>query len=135
MKPDKTLTNLIKSSQAPSPRSGLDVSIKHELHKLERRSLRIRTSFLGVLSLFSLSALVATFFSLGRTLATSGFSNYLSLIVSDSSIITTYWKEVSLSLVESLPMLSVALLLLALGVFIWSSAKTLSNAKVMLQTA
>ena len=111
------------------------MSIKHELHKLERRSLRIRTSFLGVLSLFSLSALVATFFSLGRTLATSGFSNYLSLIVSDSSIITTYWKEVSLSLVESLPMLSVALLLLALGVFIWSSAKTLSNAKVMLQTA
>jgi len=135
MKPDKTLTNLIKSAQTPSPRSSLDMSIKHELHKLERRSLRIRTSFLGVLSLFSLSALVATFFSLGRTLATSGFSNYLSLIVSDSSIITTYWKEVSLSLVESLPMLSVALLLLALGVFIWSGAKTLSNAKVMLQTA
>ncbi len=65
----------------------------------------------------------------------TGFDQYLSLAFSDSSVLITYWKELSLSLVESLPLMAVMLVLGALGLFIWSSAKAFQDAETLFLTA
>ena len=74
-----------------------------------------RFGYLGasVLSLFgsafSIKSLIAEFSRLG-------FYDYLSLAFSDSGVIATYWKEYTLSLVDSLPIASLAVLFFLLFV-------------------
>ena len=55
-------------------------------------------------SIFSIKVLMEQFTQLG-------FFRYLSLIFSDGGIIATYWKEYVFSLVDSLPIASLAVLL------------------------
>jgi len=50
-------------------------------------------------SVFSIKILVEQFIRLG-------FFDYLSLVFSDSSVITIYWKEYTLTLADSLPFAS-----------------------------
>jgi len=61
---------------------------------------------LGILSLsgsiFSIKGLIEQFTKLG-------FFDYLSLVFSDSGVIATYWKEYILTLVDSLPVMSLVL--------------------------
>jgi len=60
-------------------------------------------------SVFSIKSLIAEFSKLG-------FYDYLSLAFSDSGVIATYWKEYTLSLVDSLPIASLAVLFFLLFV-------------------
>ena len=72
---------------------------------------------LGVLSLsgsiFSIKMLIEQFIQLG-------FFKYLSLIFSDGGIIATYWKEYTLSLIDSLPIASLAVFLFFLFMLVIS---------------
>ena len=58
------------------------------------------------LSILSLSGSVLSIKSLIEELSNLGFYDYLSLAFSDSGVIATYWKEYTLSLVDSLPIAS-----------------------------
>jgi hypothetical protein len=55
----------------------------------------------------SLAGLVPVFQMLLSDLAHSGFYEYFSLIFSDGGSILSYWKELTLSLAESLPTMSI----------------------------
>jgi len=70
---------------------------------------------------FSISAVVAVasifglFFSVKYMIQEfyqSSFHSYLSLIFSDPNIVISYWKELSISLVETLPMLGITISLI-----------------------
>jgi len=132
---EKTILDLIQNDSFPLPKVGLRSIILERIQKLERRRIAIHLCFLSFLSAASLMGVVVSFFSLGKALKSSGFFNYLSLVTSDSTVIMSYWKEISFSLVESLPSLSIALLLCVLGVFIWSSSKTVTRAREIFRTA
>jgi hypothetical protein len=67
-----------------------------------------RFGYLSV-SVLSLSGSVFAVKSVIEQFTTTGFYNYLSLAFSDSGIVATYWKEYILSLVDSLPVMSLAL--------------------------
>jgi len=60
--------------------------------------------------------LIPAFEMLLNNLAQSGFSEYFSLIFSDGGSMLTYWKELSFSLAESLPVMSIILTLSTLFV-------------------
>jgi hypothetical protein len=68
----------------------------------------IKWKTFGYLSLviLSLSGSVLSIKSLIEELSNLGFYDYLSLAFSDSGVIATYWKEYTLSLVDSLPVAS-----------------------------
>lgn len=76
------------------------------------------------------ASLVAVFLS-GRYLISSfyesGFYNYLSLLFSGDSTVLAYWKELTYSLVETMPILGTIVFLVAFSFLIWSAANTFSN--------
>ncbi|MFZ2049061.1 MAG: hypothetical protein WAV25_02075 [Minisyncoccia bacterium] len=72
----------------------------------------------------SIGSLVAIFFvsiSLFRGILSSGFYDYAMIVFYDFSTISLYLKEISLSLVESVPMLTLIVFVSLLGVFSWSA--------------
>ena len=60
----------------------------------------------------------------------SGFYEYLSLIYSDGLAILPYWKEIGLSLAESLPAFEIALLLSVIYALLESIKLAVKNAPV-----
>lgn len=74
----------------------------------------------GMLPVFLLSAFGA-FFATQYTLSElsqSGFSSYLALLVSDGTALFAYWKELGITLAESLPLVGVTAFLAAVCVLL-----------------
>lgn len=76
------------------------------------------------------AALAGVFFAaqyLAQSFQQSGFYEYLSLIFSGDGTILAYWKELSYSLIETMPVFGAAVFLSALGFFIWSGAYAVTS--------
>jgi hypothetical protein len=73
-------------------------------------------------SIAFLSFALTVFFvkALFTSFATTGFSQYFSLIFSDSKLVLTFWREFLLSLAESLPVWNFLVTLSVFAVFIGS---------------
>ena len=67
----------------------------------QARSARRRFATACVALLASLGAAVAAVFVLADSLTQSGFWKFVSLAFSDGGTVLTYWKEFSMSLLES----------------------------------
>jgi len=74
-----------------------------------REKRNTQTKFWAFFSLgaTSLAGLVPVFKVLSNDLSQSGFYEYSSLIFSDTGLMLSYWKELSFSLAESLPITSI----------------------------
>jgi ABC-type phosphate/phosphonate transport system permease subunit len=97
------------------------------LERERRRAFRIRIALAGSIGLAALAAFVPAWNFLSSEAAQSGFAQFASLVFSDFSVVTAYWKDFLLSLLESLPVYgSLAVLgsLFAFGL----SLRSLSNA-------
>lgn len=105
---EQNLQKLFKeASYQPESRLSSDV-----WSSIEYKSAQITKwktfGYLG-LSILSLSGSVFSIKSLIEQAIQLGFFNYFSLAFSDSGAIATYWKEYTLSLADSLPVVSLAL--------------------------
>lgn len=107
----------------------LEVRITQRIHVVEKRAKVRRVIGLGSLSIVSFAGIVIMGVFIGKTMSQSGVSQYASVVVSDSSAIGSYWKELVLSIVESLPILGVTIFLIAVGLFMWSVARVLQNSR------
>ncbi len=100
------------------PELSLTDDIWHAIVVRQQRIQRIKFwsySFVGAFSLVSLFPVLASLF---RQFVESGFSEYLSLVFSDSGSIVLYWKELVLTIADSLPTTSLILSLALLFVFL-----------------
>jgi hypothetical protein len=88
---------------------------------------RLKLWAFAFIGLASLAGLVPALKALLSDLAQSGFSEYFSLIFSDSGLILSYWKELFFSLAESLPILSVTLSLTLIFIFFLSLKYTMKQ--------
>lgn len=77
----------------------------------EKRNTRIKLWVFSLAGIASLAGLIPAFKILSNDLAQSGFYEYSSLVFSDGISHLSYWKEFLFSLAESLPMVSIILLL------------------------
>ncbi|MCD8495178.1 MAG: hypothetical protein LRY41_02185 [Candidatus Pacebacteria bacterium] len=59
----------------------------------------------------------------------SSFYSYFSLIFSDPDIAVSYWKELSLPLIETVPFVGITLALIALATLLTSMRVLVNNAK------
>jgi len=115
-----------------NPPENLEAQILKKISRERFKTASFRLVSLGTLSLASLFGLVKSGIFLWQSFSETGFYQYASLIFSDGSILKNYWKEFAFSLVESLPLLALTSVLLISAIFIWSSAKALKDARLIL---
>ena len=97
-------------------RHRLEELLLQEGQKIQRRLVLSRLAvFVG-----SLSSIVFVLVLLGRSITTSGFYDYASIIFLDFNLALTYSKEIVLSMIESLPVLIIVLFVLLTVTFVWS---------------
>ncbi len=73
------------------------------LASAKRRALKRRVFIFGGLAGLSLVAAVPAFQYFGSEIARTDFFDYFSLIASDGATALVLWKQLTLSLIESLP--------------------------------
>jgi hypothetical protein len=103
---ENKLTKIFKKAKY-EPEANLAFSIWHTIITKEKRLTRFKSWSFGFIGLTSLAGLVPAFQILLNDLAHSGFYEYFSLLFSDGGSMLTYWKELALSLAESLPTMSI----------------------------
>jgi hypothetical protein len=97
--------------------NGVMLAISKEAN---RRVLWIRTVISGVLSLAAIVALIPSWLITQSESYQSGFSQFFSLLLSDTNSVMTFWKEFSLSLLESFPVGGTIAVLASVLVFLVS---------------
>lgn len=107
---------------------GLYEAVLARVASARRRSARLEFVLLAAISaaLTTLGWVALQYFAAESTV--SGFSAYLSLLVSDTARVLTS-QEFFLSLVESLPSLALIAVIVLAGALIWSLRRTVKSAK------
>ncbi len=93
---------------------GLHRSVIMGVNEARVRVMRIKFAVFSVLGLASGATLFPLVSLTGTKMLESGFLDYASLAVSDSGAVLSYWREFSITLIESLPILGLTLILCAL---------------------
>ena len=106
------------------PRIMKTIALERQRQILRRKIFIFSTCF----SLVLLSIIPAIKFFI-TDISYSGFGEYLRLASTDFSTISTYWQEWAMSLLESLPALSLAILLLISVALLISFKNILNNFK------
>lgn len=97
----------------------------------ERRKAEWRLAFSVPLAIASSIGVVFAFQYAAQEVAQSGFYQYLSIVLSDEGAAVTYWKELSMLLAESAPILGTAALLGAVLVLLGSLRSAVKNAQTV----
>ena len=120
----QTLINKLPEIVTPAH---LRADVFERINKEARIRSRARFTLFATTSLASLTSLFFLTVSVVKSLIASGAYSYASLLFSDVGAVTTFWKEFTLSFVESLPVLGIAAVLSMGIVFLWTSAKALKD--------
>ena len=105
----------------PKPPKGLYESIMNRIREERRISVLRRRIILFCLGfVVSAAAFVPAFRWLQTDLSNSGFLQFFSLLFSDFKIVATYWQSFLMSLLETVPAISLAVFLAAVFVFLES---------------
>jgi len=126
---DKTYTELFTHLEALSPSADLEASIVARVNLLEIRRARLQTGLFGLGALTTFGLVVVSFLYVYEAFVYSGFYQYFSLLFSGDGFVYAFYHELVLSLVESAPLLGIALCTTALMLFIWSGAQTITHAR------
>lgn len=125
-----SLEILLRNIETSNPPAGLSKTVIQRIRREEKLLARKKFAVFGTLTAFSFFAIIAEALRFWQSVGESGFVRYLSLFLSDGTIIMGYWKEMAMSLAESLPVVCTAILLSAIALFIWSVSKTAKNSRL-----
>lgn len=109
------------------PPASLREKIIQTLIRKQRQQARWRFGVLGSISVIAVASLVPTGTMLFQSLSQSGFWQYVLLLTTDQSILLNAWRELSFSLIESLPLMSLCLVLVVSMILVWSASRALKN--------
>ncbi len=88
------------------------ILLKIDQERVKRLNRQVLiTRIVGGISFVSFFPIFINFVS---QMQNSGFWNYLSLLFTDTSVVMTYWKSFSMSLVEATPVFPLTLILISL---------------------
>jgi hypothetical protein len=123
--------NLFSALDAPEPPAGLTEKIILRISKRERRILGMKIAISASVFGASVGVVVGGCMSLIASLSQSGFFQIGSLIFSDFSSITANFSDFALSMVESFPIFTTAILLGGVMVAIWSMAALIDETSLL----
>jgi hypothetical protein len=104
------------------------------IRKSEATAERRKAFMFGLSTLVFVPTTIFVAVSSFETFIQSGFYHYLSVIFSGENVFA-YWKELSLSLVESLPIFGLISLLAVSAASLWSVANTVTSIRKIVLTA
>ena len=115
---DQNLKKAFKNAKY-EPQNGISIGILNSINnKLSLRN-RVKLWIYASVSTVSFIGLFPMFKYLAGEFVSSGSYDYFSLLYSDGgSVMTSYWKDFTLSLVESLPLTSMILTLSLVFIFL-----------------
>jgi len=132
MKQETTLHSILSTAPAPQ---GLYEAVLAKVAVARIRAARIRAGVFAVITLVCISALVPVIEYTADQLYKSGFYDYTSLILSDRADFVLYWREFSLSIVESLPSVALLVLLPLAVALLWSLSRLIKNIRTAVKFA
>jgi len=124
----KTLFTQSENIELPQ---GLLESVLVKVRLEQKKSAKRELIFVGSTAAGSLIAIIPVFSYFIDGFIQSSFYQYFSLIFSEGTGALAFWKEIGMSLAESLPILSVTVFLTVLVVLIWSIARTARDVKIV----
>ena len=116
----KTVSELFEQTQAPE---GLAERVLAKIALVETASAKQNRMIWGVISGVSAAVFIVCTVYAVRAYSGSSFASYFSLIFSDLGSISLWWKELGLSLLESLPIFGTFLLVGSIFLVLWSGRK------------
>lgn len=121
-------TKLINMIPRKTPPSFLADSILEKVELFEERRSRIYAITFSLISLISATSLIPLFLLVFQELNSSGFTEFISLTISDTSYAFNNWKVLLLSVTSSLPLFNVTLFIGLMLIFILSLRRFISYA-------
>jgi len=91
-----------------------------------------RLAVFGFGAIVSLGVMMPAVQWVGGEFYKSGFYQFSVLVFSDTAVAMIYWKELSLSMAEALPIMEITILLSVVFVFLWVVKLTSENANKLL---
>ena len=114
------------------PNINVKNSIIGKIKKEEMKRTIYKIVFSSVVSLTSISIAIISIINVVKDAYQSGLSEYLSLLVSDTSLVFSFWQSYILSVTESLPIIPITIVLASVLIFVWSinsAIKTLGSTR------
>jgi hypothetical protein len=121
--------NSLPGLMSVEPPQGLYAAIMARIELAARRGAPMGAGGFCALGLACGAVLVPVVQYTAQQFYASGFYDYLSLILSDHSLVLTYWREFGLSLLESLPSVALLLFLPIAVALAWSLVRLVKNAR------
>lgn len=103
---DKNLIRILKEKKY-EPEENLASVIWDRILKRERKMARIKFYLFLFFGIFSFAGSIPIFKSLLNDLSKSGIYEYLSVAFSENEALSSYWRELSFSVTEALPIVSI----------------------------
>lgn len=100
----------IRSIKVLPPPEGLESRIITRIRRASILKARIRLALSSCGTVIAGALVLPAYSYTASELAESGFGSYASLILSDGAMLTAFWKEFGLTLLESFPILGVTML-------------------------
>jgi len=128
----KNYEELFGELNAPEPPAGLAKRILANIERRERRMLGAKITAFATAFTGSLLVVVAGYLDLMSQLARSGFFQFFALIFSDFTATIANFPDFALSLAESFPVLSAAVVLGGIAFAVWSLAGLVDETSIMM---
>jgi len=113
------------------PPKGLLEKIIKRIHREERFLVLRNTIIFSATLILSILGFIPSFKMLSSDFSQSGFLNFSSLMFSDFSIVSAHWQSFVMVLLETLPVLSLALFLAILLTFLESVKHLTKDVKII----
>ena len=114
------------------PAEGLLGKIMERIRR-EKHILAVKRRLVVIsLGFFASAAALIPVFNLTRTdLAESGFLQFLSLAFSDFGVVINYWQTFTMSLLETMPAITLAMFFAVILAFLWSLKLLARDVKIV----
>ena len=109
---------LFQKIDFPHPSDGLGERILHRIKTIEANRLRRAILITRIGRIISLAAFLYTGFSFGHSVIASDFWQITTLLFSDGNIVINYFSDFFISLLETIPALSITLILMPIFSFL-----------------
>lgn len=116
---EKKLIRAFKNVEDINPPSKLGNIIFKRIQLEKTKQIRRKLAFTYFGLAISILNLLFSGLTFGTAFLKSEFLNLVSLAFSDLLVVTRYWQEFSLSLLETFPTLNVIAILVPLGIMLW----------------
>ncbi len=125
------LEHAFHSLHSPEPSEGLLQRVLIRIQRAERRAAMRRVVLFSAAFVGSLIAMIPASRFVGSEVAASGFTEFFSLLFSDTGSVFVYWQDFTAMLIGSLPAVSLAVFLAILFTLLESLRFLIRNITVI----